>query len=183
MEREKIVNQLKKNLKTKNLLKHSYAVEAIMKGLAQYLNEDAEEWGIAGLVHDIDYDETFNEPEKHSIEGAKLLRALGFEESIVHAVEAHNEIHGIPRENMLDKALFCADSVSGLITACALILPSKKLSEVDVDFILRRFDEKAFARGANRENIKTCSELGLSLEEFIEISLRAMQGISGELGL
>lgn len=183
MERDKVIEQLKKHLKNKNLLKHCYAVEAIMGALARHFGADAKKWEMAGLVHDIDYDETFDRPDRHGLQGGELLRELKFEEDIVHAVEAHNDVNGIARETMMDKALFCSDSMSGLITACALILPSKKLEEVDSDFVLRRFDEKSFAKGANREKIKSCSELGLSLEEFTELALTAMQGISNVLGL
>ena len=107
----------------------------------------------------------------------------GFDNDIVYAVKAHNDAHGLERKSRMDKALFCADPVSGLITASALILPSKKLSEVDTDFVMNRFNEKGFARGANRENIKKCSELNLELRDFLDISLKAMQGISEELGL
>lgn len=183
MERQEVVEIVKQHVTNKNLFKHCLAVEAIMEALAKHLCKDRRKWAMAGLVHDIDYDSTFDKPEKHSLEGGKMLKEMGFEQDIVHAVEAHNEIHGIPRESMLDKALFSADPISGLITACALILPSKKLSEINASFVLRRMDEKLFAKGANREHIRQCSEMGLSLEKFIEISLKAMQEISDELGL
>lgn len=183
MERVQALDELKKMLTNKNLIKHSLAVEAIMEELARYFNEDAEEWGIAGLLHDIDYDKTAADPSRHSILGAEILEQLGVSSSIVYAVKAHNSYHGIERKRKIDKALYSADPVSGLITAGALILPSKKLEDVSVDFIMKRINEKSFAKGANRDQIKACQELGLTIEEFIGISLKAMKQISDELGL
>lgn len=183
MDRERALAELKARLSNRNLIKHSLAVEAIMRDLAALLREDAEKWGLAGLLHDIDYDKTAGDPARHSLLGAEILENLGIDEEIVYAVKAHNDYHKIERKRKMDKALYCADPVSGLITAAALILPSKKLEDVSVEFILRRMNEKSFAKGANREQIKTCSELGLTLEEFIGVSLNAMKRISGELGL
>lgn len=154
-----------------------------MKDLALYFKEDIDKWGLAGLLHDIDYDKTADDPSKHSIVGAEILETLNVESSIIYAVKAHNEMHGMERKRKMDKALYCADPVSGLIIASALILPSKKLEDVTVEFVLKRMNEKGFAKGANREQIKSCEELGISLEKFIEISLNAVKKISDELGL
>ncbi len=183
MDRAQAVTELNARLKTKNLIKHSLAVEAIMRRLALHLGENEQDWGLAGLMHDIDYDRTSDDPAMHSIMGAEILGNLGVEEEIIYAVKAHNEVHGLPRHRKIDKALFCSDPVSGLITAGALILPSKKLADVDVEFLLKRMNEKSFAKGANREQIKSCSDLDLELEKFMELSLEAMKGISDELGL
>ena len=183
MEREQALKELKGRLKSENLIKHSLAVEAIMKDLALYFKEDIDKWGLAGLLHDIDYDKTADDPSKHSIVGAEILETLNVESSIIYAVKAHNEMHGMERKRKMDKALYCADPVSGLIIASALILPSKKLEDVTVEFVLKRMNEKGFAKGANREQIKSCEELGISLEKFIEISLNAVKKISDELGL
>ena len=154
-----------------------------MKDLALYFKEDIDKWGLAGLLHDIDYDKTADDPSKHSIVGAEILETLNVESSIIYAVKAHNEMHRMERKRKMDKALYCADPVSGLIIASALILPSKKLEDVTVEFVLKRMNEKGFAKGANREQIKSCEELGISLEKFIEISLNAVKKISDELGL
>lgn len=183
MERADAFEELNLRLTNKNLVKHSLAVEAIMREVAVYFREDPDMWGLAGLMHDIDYDKTANDPSRHSIIGADILEGLGFDNAIVYAVRAHNEYHGIERKRKMDKALYCADPVSGLITAGALILPSKKLAEVTVGFIMKRFNEKAFAKGANREQISKCEDMGLKLEQFIEISLNAMKKIPEELGL
>ncbi|MBO8127260.1 MAG: HDIG domain-containing protein [Firmicutes bacterium] len=183
MSREEALVAVKKHVKNKNLIKHMLAVEAIMKGLAEHFDENPERWGLAGLLHDIDYDQTAQDPEAHSILGAKMLEDMGVDRDIVYAVKAHNEVHGLPRNRKMDKALYAADPLSGLIVAAALIHPDKKLSSIDVGFVMNRFGEKSFARGANREQIKSCSELGLELEEFIDIGLKSMQAISDELGL
>ncbi|HEX3028917.1 MAG TPA: HDIG domain-containing protein [Clostridia bacterium] len=183
MERQLAVEELKGRLTNKNLIKHSLAVEAIMRSLAEYHKDEVDKWGLAGLLHDIDYDKTAEDPSKHSIVGAEILEDLGVEDFIVYAVKAHNDYHGIERKRKIDKALYAADPVSGLITASALILPSKKLEDVTVEFLVKRFNEKGFAKGANRNQIMSCSEIGMTLEEFLGIALDAMRGIAGELEL
>lgn len=190
MERQEMLELVKDKIKNKNLVNHCLAVEAIMKALAAELNDragnsefDEEKWAVTGLVHDIDYVQTEGDPQKHSLIGAGILEELGFEQDIVHAVKAHNQAHGIPLESKMDTALYAADPISGLIVASALIRPEKKLAAIDAGSVLKRFKEKAFARGANREQIKYCEELGLTLEEFTGIALSAMQSIAGEIGL
>jgi len=184
MEREKALQLLKENLPNANLQKHCFAVEAIMRALAERFNQDVESWGLAGLLHDIDYESTKDDMQAHSLRGAEMLEKAGLGDEIVEAVKTHNEAHGIEPQSLMAKALFVADPISGLIVAATLVLPSKKINDLNTQNILHRFKEKAFARGANREIIKRCEELlGLSLEEFTEIALTAMKGISGELGL
>jgi len=184
MKREEALKLLKENLKNQNLIKHSLAVEAAMKELAEKFGEDVEKWGICGLLHDIDYEKTKGDPSLHSKTGAEMLKNLGLEEEIYQAVLRHNEAHGISPESKIAKTLFCLDPLTGLIVAATLVLPSRKVSDLKVENVLNRFGEKSFARGANREIIKKCEELlGLSLEEFVKIVLSAMQKISNELGL
>ncbi len=183
MKRETAFDLVQKHVKNRNLVKHMLAVEAIMKALAERLGQNREQWGLAGLLHDIDYDKTADSPEQHSIIGANMLAELGVAPDIVYAVKVHNEVHGFPRNSLLDKALYAADPLSGLIVAAALIHPERKLAAIDVPFLINRFHEKSFARGASREQIETCQDLGLSLEQFLELSLRALQAISSELGL
>ncbi|ACI18617.1 HD domain-containing protein [Dictyoglomus thermophilum] len=183
MNREEALTKVKKYVKNKNLIKHMLATESIMRALAKRFNEDEEKWGLAGLLHDIDYELTEKEPEKHSLLAEELLKDDNLPEDVIEAIKAHNEIHQLPRETLLAKALYAVDPLTGLIVAAALIHPEKKLAPLDVNFILNRFKEKSFARGANREQIKTCEEFGLSLEEFINIGLEAMKSISDELGL
>ncbi|MGC8926691.1 MAG: HD domain-containing protein [Myxococcota bacterium] len=172
---------LKSKVKTKNLIKHMLAVESIMRGIARRFHEDEELWGIAGLMHDIDIDEYGKDPTQHGKVGAEWLKEMGYDERVVNAVLAHAG-HKTP-ENRLEIALFASDPLSGLIISAALIHPSKRLASIDTEFVLNRFSEKRFAAGARREDIKRCSELGISLEEFITIALDSMKGISHELGL
>ena len=183
MDREDALDSVKANVENENLVKHMLATEAIMRALARRLGEDEEEWGLTGLLHDIDVELTEGDMSTHSKLGADLVRELGASEEMAHAVLCHNEAHGVPRENKLDKALFCADPLTGLITAGALVRPDKKLAGLEAKSVKKRFKEKSFAAGANREQIALCSELGLELDEFIELGLEAMKGIAPSLGL
>ena len=183
MDREKAYGLMQEYIKDDNLRKHSLAVEAVMRKLAAKFAEDEDLWGLAGLLHDIDYEETKEDPAKHSIVGSEMLEKMGLPAELVYAVKVHNDYHGFPRENNIDKALFCIDPLTGLITAAALVRPDKKIASVKTKSIKKKFKDNAFARGANRETIKSCSELGLSLEEFFDLALEAMQEVSGELGL
>lgn len=183
MERVQAFEELTARLTNRNLVKHSLAVEAIMREFAAYYKEDVDKWGLAGLFHDIDYDRTAGDPSQHGLVGAEILEGLDVDGSIIYAVKAHNDYHGIQRRRKMDKVLYAADPTSGLITASALILPSKKLEDVDLEFLMKRFNEKGFAKGAGREQIKSCEELGMTLAQFLEISLTAMKQIAEELGL
>lgn len=183
MNREQALQLVQEKIKNQNLVKHCFAVEACMKALARYFNENEEKWALVGLLHDIDYEETKDDPKAHSILGAQILEKLGLEKDIVQAVKTHNEIHGIEPETKMAKALFCVDPLTGLIVAATLVMPSKKIADLTVENVLNRFKEKSFARGANREIILKCSEIDLTLEKFVEICLKAMQDISDDLGL
>ena len=183
MTREEALDSIKANVENENLVKHMLATEAIMRALARHLGEDEEEWGVTGLLHDIDVELTEGDMSTHSKLGADLVREMGTSEEIAHAVLCHNEAHGVPRETKLDKALFCADPLTGLITAGALVRPDKKLAGLEAKSVKKRFKEKGFAAGANREQIATCSELGLELDEFIELGLEAMKKVATSLGL
>lgn len=173
---------VREHITTPALLSHSHAVEAVMRALAERLGQDAQRWGLAGLLHDIDYETTAQTPERHGAAGADMLSMLGFDEEITHAVLSHGQT-GEPRTSLMDRALFAADPATGLLTACAYVQPSKKLAAVALPSVLKKFKSKAFAAGADRDQIDTCAELGLSREEFLEIALKAMQAVAGELGL
>ncbi|MBS3938579.1 MAG: HDIG domain-containing protein [Peptococcaceae bacterium] len=183
MERSAALDLVKRHVKNKNLQKHMLAVEMVMGGLAARFGEDVALWRLTGLLHDIDYDLTADKPAVHSLMGAEMLADYGLPSSVVNAVRAHNEWHGLPRDSMLERALYCSDPVTGLIVAGALIHPTKKLAAIDTEFVLNRYHEKSFARGANRETIAACREIGLSLAEFISLALTAMQPRAEELGL
>jgi len=183
MTREEALQLVKEKIKNENLIKHCLAVEACMKALARHFNEDEEKWGLAGLLHDIDYEETKDNPEKHSLIGAEMLEKMGLDKEICEAVKTHNEMHGVAPQTKIAKALYSVDPLTGLIVAATLVLPSKKLSDLTVGNVLNRFKEKGFARGANREIIKKCLDIDIDLKEFIEICLKAMQEIGKDLGL
>jgi len=183
MTREEALDSVKANVENENLVKHMLATEAIMRALARRFGEDEEEWGLTGLLHDIDVELTEGDISTHSKLGADLARELGASEAMAHAILCHNSAHGVLLETKLDKALFCADPLTGLIIAAALVRPDKRLAGLEAKSVLKRFKEKSFAAGANRQQISQCSEIGLELDEFIEMGLVAMQGIAGELGL
>ena len=183
MNRGEVLDSIKANVENANLVKHMFATEAIMRALARRFGEDEKEWGLTGLLHDIDVELTEGDMGSHSKLGADLARDLGVSETMAHAILCHNEVHGVPLETKLDKALFCADPLTGLITAAALVRPDKKLANLEAKSVKKRFQEKSFAAGANREQIAKCSEIGLELDEFIELGLEAMQRIDTRLGL
>lgn len=165
-------------------LKHLLASEAIMRALARHFNQDEELWGITGLVHDIDWEQTESAPEQHSLIGAEWLKAAGFQPEIVEAVRVHNHMHGLEPKTLLEKALWCAEELTGLIVACAFVQPDKKLASVKPSSVKKKFRDKSFAAGVNREIISKCEEMiGLNLDQLIEIELKAMQAIASSLGL
>lgn len=183
MQREAVIESIKENVENKNLIKHMLATEAVMKALARHFGEDEEKWGITGLLHDIDVELTEGDMSQHAKLGSQIARDLGAEEDVANAILCHNAMLGVKCETMLDKALFCADPITGLITAAVLVRPDKKLANVESKSVRKRFKEKSFAAGANREQIAACSEIGLGLDEFMEIALNAMKGVSKDLGL
>jgi len=183
MNRGEALDSIRANVENKNLVKHMLATEAIMQALARRFGEDEVEWGLTGLLHDIDVELTDGDMSSHSRLGADLARELGASEAMAHAILAHNERHGIALETKLDRALFCADPLTGLIVAAALVRPDKKLAGLEVDSIKKRYKEKSFAAGASREQIARCRDIGLELDEFIGLGLEAMKGIASKLGL
>jgi putative nucleotidyltransferase with HDIG domain len=167
----------------RNLVSHCVATEVIMEALACHFDlddADVARWGLAGLLHDLDYAETAEDHARHGLVTAAELEGR-VDEEIAHAILAHAE--KAPIESQMDRALYAADPTTGFVVAAALIRPEKKLAAVDVAALLKRFKEKAFARGASREQMDTCEGLGLTREEFFTIALAAMQGRAGELGL
>jgi hypothetical protein len=183
MTRDEALALVNKLVKNQNLIKHHLAVEAVMRALAGHFGQDEETWGLVGLLHDADYELTEKDPQRHAFVMAEMLEAQGVDPVIVRGVRSHNHFLGVSRDSLMEKSLFACDELTGLIVAAALVHPQKKLAPLDVPFIMNRFKEKSFARGANRDQIKSCSELGFELEDFVGLSLKAMQGIAGELGL
>ncbi len=183
MTREEAVKLLNEKVQNKNLVKHCLAVEACMREFAEHFNEDLERWGLAGLLHDVDYETTKDDLSQHSLVGAKISEDAGLDKEICEAVKTHNEAHGLKPESLMGKVLLPVDPLTGLIIASVLVLPSKKITEVTTENVLNRFKEKGFAKGANRDIINKCSDAGLTLEQFVEIGLKAMKGIATELNL
>jgi len=181
MNRSQAFDLLAAHLKNKNLVKHCLSVEACMRAAAVRLGHDPEPWGLAGILHDLDYELTEKSPELHTAETMKLLEPLGLAPEILQAIQAH--AGKVPCRSAMDWAIYSIDPLTGLIIAATLMHPSKKIKNVDLEFIQRRYKEKSFARGARREEIERCRELGLELDEFIGLCLKAMQGIDAELGL
>lgn len=181
MNREDALELVQKHLKNKNLVKHSLAVEACMKAVASRLNQDEEKWGLAGILHDLDYELTEKSPELHTTETIKILKELGIEPAIIQAIQAH--AGQVPCQSEMDWAIFSIDPLTGLIIAATLMHPSKKLKEVDLGFLKRRYKEKSFARGARREDIEQSKNISLELDEFLSLCLKAMQEIDKDLGL
>jgi putative nucleotidyltransferase with HDIG domain len=183
MDRGVALASIQSRVRNPNLIKHMLATEVIMAALARRLGQDEEEWGLTGLLHDIDVELTEGEPLRHSRIGAELAGEMGASEAMCRAILCHNEAHGIACETLVDKALFCVDPLTGLITAGALIRPDKSLAGLTSESLMKRFKEKRFAAGANREAIASCQHIGLGLDEFVSLGLEAMKGIAGDLGL
>ena len=182
LNREEVMDSIRANVEDKNTVKHMLATEAIMRALAKKLGEDEDEWGFTGLLHDIDVELVGDDASSHSKLGADIAQELGASEKMGHAILCHNEVHGIPRETKLEKALFCADPLSGLITAAALVRPDK-LSGLTTKSVLKRFKEEGFATEVSRERVAQCWQIGLELEEFVTLGIKAMKGIAPELEL
>lgn len=185
MKRDQAFELLKQNVKNEKLINHCLASEAVLRALARRLGEDPDQWGLAGLLHDIDIELTNADPATHAMEGAKMLEQLGIDPEIVEAVMLHNEhaAHGRIRHKPLHHALAAGETITGLITATTLVYPDKKVSSVKPKSITKRMKEKAFAASVNRETIMECEKLGLSLQEFVECALNAMKETDDEIGL
>jgi len=181
--REIAIKLLNDNIQNTNMIRHCLASEVVMRALALKLGFNPEEWGLAGLLHDIDVEITNADPYKHGPYAAQMLEGLLTTEA-VDAIVMHNEVAtGKERITVFQHALAAGETITGLIMATALVYPDKKLSSVKVKSITKRMKEKAFAASVKRENILECERIGIPLNDFAELSLAAMQEISNELGL
>ncbi|OHE17250.1 MAG: hydrolase [Syntrophobacterales bacterium GWC2_56_13] len=184
MTRDEAEGLLKNYVKNERMLDHSYAAEAILRAFARRLGRDEEKWGLAGLLHDIDIEAVGGDLTRHGIEAEKILAEAGIDPEIIDAVKMHNEaVCGVQRSTEFQHALAAGETITGLIVATALVYPDRKIASVKVKSITKRMKEKAFAASVNRDTIRECEKIGLPLEEFVEISLGAMQGIAGRIGL
>jgi putative nucleotidyltransferase with HDIG domain len=173
---------------SESLRKHMLAVEGAMRAYAQKFGEDVERWGTAGLIHDFDYERFPNNAhsptDEHPSEGVRLLRSKGYPEDILQAILGHAHYTNTPRETKMAKTLFAVDELTGLITATALVRPTKSVHEVDAKSVRKKMKDKAFARGVNREDVVNgASELGVDLDEHIGFVISSMQARSADLGL
>lgn len=171
-----------------NLRRHALGVEACVRAYARKYHADEELWGLAGLLHDFDYERWPNQEHSpttgHPMQGSQILRQADYPEEVVHAILSHADYTGVPRSSPLDHALFASDELSGFLVACALVKPTRSLHDVEQASVKKKLKDKAFARGVNREDVfRGAEELGLPLDDHIAFCIAAMQGIAGELGL
>jgi putative nucleotidyltransferase with HDIG domain len=173
---------------SESLRKHMYAVETAMRAYAERFGEDVERWGLAGLMHDFDYERWPNAEHSpdtgHPAEGVRHLRSLGYPEDVLEAILGHASYSGVPRASLMARALFAVDELTGLITATALVRPSRSLHEVDARSVQKKMKDKAFARGVSREDVLNgAAALGVQLDEHIQFVVDAMRGQAELLGL
>src|SRR4051812_3595556 len=171
-----------------SLRKHMLAVEAAMRAYAVKFGEDQETWGLAGLVHDFDYERypnaSHSATEEHPSWGVKHLRSLGWPEDVLDAILGHAQYTGVPRTSQMAKTLFAVDELTGLITATALVRPSKSVLEVDARSVKKKMKDKGFARGVSREDVtEGAAALGVDLDAHVQFVVEAMQGSAAALGL
>ena len=181
--REQAMALLREFTQSDSLIKHALAVEVAMRAYARKFGEDEEKWGVVGLIHDFDYEQNPTW-DTHVHEGVRILRERGWPEEIVQAAASHASYMEIPRDDLLKKALFAVDELTGFVAAVALVRPSKSIMDVEPSAVRKKMKDKAFARAVSREDIvRGAEELGIPLEEHIALVTRAMQSIAGELGL
>ncbi|HSR52021.1 MAG TPA: HDIG domain-containing protein [Acidobacteriota bacterium] len=181
--REEAWQLLTEYTKNPSLIKHALAVEAGMRAYARKFGADEEKWGVVGLLHDFDYEQNPS-LEDHPFVGCRILEEKGYPDDIVHAIKSHANHTGVPRQSKMDKSLFAVDELSGLITAVALVRPSKKIADVKIKSVKKKIKDKAFARSVSREDIRQgVDELGVDMNEHIAFLLEAMTGIAQDLEL
>ena len=181
--RQEAIELLESNIKSENMRKHCLASEAVLRAIAQRLGEDEQEYGLAGLLHDIDVEITNADPYTHGPYAEKLLKDKVSDE-MLDAIIMHNEVAtGLVRTTQFQHALAAGETITGLITATTLVYPDKKLASVKAQSVTKRMKQKAFAASVKRENIMECENIGIPLDEFAELSVNAMRQISDELGL
>jgi hypothetical protein len=183
LSRDEAISLVKKNVTKRNVMYHMLAVEAIMRSMAKHFGEDENKWGLIGILHDVDYEKTEATPEKHSLLTEEILKGFVSDE-VIKAIKTHNfKYTGVMPETRMEKALIASDAISGLLVACALVMPSKKLADVKVETVAKKFRDKDFARGAERERILVCEEIGIPKEQFFEIALNGLKSVEAEIGL
>jgi uncharacterized protein len=184
MTREKTLKLLHEYVKNPRTIAHCLSSEAVLRAIAKRLGQDEEKWGLAGLLHDLDVELTHDKPEIHGHETIRILRQEGIDEEILDAIIRHNEMnHSGERTIVFHHALAAGETITGLITATALVYPDKKIASVKTKSVVKRMKEKAFAASVNRETIMECEKIGIPLPEFAELSINAMAEIADDIGL
>ncbi len=184
MTREQALELLKAYVKNDKMIVHSLSSEAVLRAIARKLGRDEEEYGLAGLLHDIDVEVTEADPKRHGLVSVDILRKNGISEPVIDAVSMHNEeATGEERHTEFQHALAAGETITGLIYATTLVYPDKKIAGVKYKSVKKRMKEKAFAASVKRGNILECEKIGISLDEFIQLSVDAMREISGTIGL
>ncbi|MBU0514642.1 MAG: HDIG domain-containing protein [Proteobacteria bacterium] len=184
MDRDQALALLERHASEEYLVKHSLATEVIMRALAERLGHDPETWGLTGLLHDLDYDQTKDDMVRHGLVTAEILHAENVPTEITEAIKSHNaENLGLTREKPVDFALTAAETITGLIVAATLVYPDKRIASVKAKSVRKRMKEPRFAANVNRDHIVLAENLGLTLDEFIDVSLTAMKSIGPQLGL
>jgi putative nucleotidyltransferase with HDIG domain len=182
--RDEAMSLLKEHLQNTRLIAHCVATEAIMRSLARKYGETEGLWGLAGLLHDLDYEITGEDSATHGLETEKILQAKGVSPVIRDVIKKHNaEGLGLERSTTFEYALTCAETITGMIVATTLVYPDKKITSVKPKSITKRMKTKHFARAVSRERIMECEKMGLPLNDFVALSLEAMTGVAHELGL
>lgn len=177
------LNIVRTYVKNENLVNHMLSVAAAMRFYAEKFGEDAEKWEVVGLLHDFDW-EIHPTLAEHPQAGAPILRELGVSEEVIRAVLSHAEETGIPRQSLMEKALFACDEITGLVTAVALVRPSRSLMDLEVKSVKKKWKDRAFAAGANRDEIEqSAQEFGVDLWEHVGNVIVAMRRIAPQLGL
>ncbi len=181
--RDEAFQLLCEHTRNPNLIKHMLAVEAAMRAYARSFGQDEDLWGITGLLHDFDY-EKHPDPEEHPMVGVGILSEKGYPPEVLHAIKSHATYLGVPRDSLLDKALFAVDELTGFIVAVTLMQPSRKLADLKTSSVRRKLKQKGFARAVSREDIHAgATELGVDMDDHIAFVRDAMAGIAQELGL
>lgn len=182
--RDQALTSLKKHITNEKTIVHCLASEAVMRALARRLGEDEDRWGLTGLLHDIDVEFTHADPKVHALKAEELLADFSLDEEMIDAIRMHNDMAtGKARTTTFQHALAAGETITGLIYATALVYPDKKIASVKYKSVRKRMKEKAFAASVSREHILECEKIGISLDEFIQLSVDAMKEISEDIGL
>jgi putative nucleotidyltransferase with HDIG domain len=184
MNRNDAIQLLDQYIKNPRMRNHCYASEAVLRALAGKLGRDPDQWGLAGLLHDIDVEITDGDPKRHALEAVPILEQAGMDVESIEAIKLHNEeAAGIARSKEFHYALAAGETITGLIVATTLVYPDKKLASVNPKSVVKRMKQKAFAASVNRDTIRECEKIGIPLPEFAALAVDAMLGISDDIGL